>query len=430
VLACIPCSDENERRRKTTNITKRISTGLLGILVISVMLVGNVGATSCFLNLPPTPVTMEVSDGIFSYFTTSLSDVPAGYDVNNGTYLGWCIDRETVIPRSPATHEVMLYSSCDPPEDLEGYQWDMVNYILNHKQGEMMDIQEAIWYFIDLSGPYTPTTPTAQDIVDDALANGEGFIPGPCEAIAVICYTRETQMTIIELRICNTKQFTASGAFDGFTAPEISPDGLGSAVYELHSGPRIWWQVTYHFENSEAFLGNEYDGEGHYFILWDKWGGNLMALPSPPEAFDPETNTVTLENGDIFKIDHDEYKDYVGEGIQLTDCSGGNAWITLHTGDQQEQTNPGKGKGTRKDGKSYDADIRWEIGWLDPDEARELVVYIAPGKNPGRKLQFSSPGTYCINTGPRVRVYGDSNYENFLYAVDRTNQLCVIVEEA
>ena len=72
-------------------------------------------------------------------------------------------------------------------------------------------------------------------------------------------------------------------------------------------------------------------------------------------------------------------------------------------------------------------DIRWEIGWLGPDQAAWLKIYIAPGKNPGRKLQFSSTGCYCINTGPRVRVYGDSGYEDFLYAIDKTVQLCVNV---
>ena len=58
----------------------------------------------------------------------------------------------------------------------------------------------------------------------------------------------------------------------------------------------------------------------------------------------------------------------------------------------------------------------------------QLVIYIAPGKNPGHKLQFSSPGRYCINTGPRVRVYSDSGYEDFLYAIDKTVQLSVHVE--
>jgi hypothetical protein len=418
-------------------ITRSISMALLCIVAVSVTFAAAVDAPGCLLNLPPTPVTMEVSDGIVSYFITNLSDVPAGYDVTNATYPGWCVDRSVVIPRSPATHVVMLYPSCDPPGDLAGYPWDKVNYILNHKQGEMMDIQEAIWYFVDLGGPYTPTRPIAQDIVDDAEANGAGFVPGPCETIAVICYTRVTQMTIIELRKCNVKQFTASGAFDGFTPPEICPAGLSSIVFELHSGPRIWWEVTYHFENSEAFLNDEYNGEGHYFILWDKWGANLMALDSPPAAFDEAENIVTLANDEEFSISprldvtEDGYKGYIHPSLDISDlATQGNAYITNHIGDQQQGTNPGKGRGSHpKDGQSYDADIRWEIGWLEPGDSAELTIYVAPGKNPGHKLQFSSADYYWINTGPRVRAYGDAGYEDFLYAIERTVQLCVDVED-
>ncbi len=279
---------------------------LLSILATSLVLAVPVKANGCDVNLPTDPVTMMVYDGTLSYFDTVLSDVPGGYDVTNGSYLGWCVDRRYDIPRGPTSHEVMLYASCDPeslPEDIKDEDWDMVNYILNHKQGTMMDIQEAIWYFINMVNGYAVSTPEAQAMVDDALANGEGFVPGPCEIMAIILYPEEdTQITLIELQKCNVKQFTDSGAFDGFTVPEISSDGLGSVVSELHSGPRIWWQVTYHFENTEAFLGDQYDGEGHYFILWDKWRGNLMALDSPPEAFDEVENIVTLANGEEFSI--------------------------------------------------------------------------------------------------------------------------------
>ncbi|UCH32048.1 MAG: hypothetical protein JSV05_01240 [Candidatus Bathyarchaeota archaeon] len=420
---------------------KKAEILLLGILAVTLVFGAPAKADSSMINLPPDLVTMMVYDGTFSYFDTHLSNVPGGYDVTNGSYLGWCVDRRYTIPRGPTTHEVMLYSSLDPdslPEDIKFEEWDMINYILNHKQGSMMDIQEAIWYFINMVNGYGVSTPEAQAMVDDALANGAGFMPNPCEIVAIICYPEgETQITIIEFRRCNLKQFTDSGAFDGFTAPMISVDGLGSMVYELHSGPRIWWQVTYHFENSEAFLGeDEYDGEGHYFILWDKWGGNLMALDSQPVAFDSETNMVTLENGEEFNINprlgvtQDGYKGYIHPSLDISDlASQGNAYISGHIGDQQQGTNPGRGRGSHpRDGKSYDADIRWEIGWLAPGESAELVIYVAPGKNPGHKLQFSSPGIYWINTGPRVRVYGDSSYETFLYAIDKTVQLYVDVE--
>lgn len=411
----------------------KLKTMAIGVLMISIFLVGSAKATDCMLNLPPDPVTMAVYDGTISYFDTVLSDVPSGYDVTNGTYIGWCIDIRYDIPRN-TTFSVMLYSSCDPPAGLVGERWDMINYILNHKQGEMMDIQHAIWYFMkypdgtpeaEWRPGYTPT-PAAQAIVDDAMANGAGFVPGPGEVVAVICYPDEpTQISIIELRKWAPKQFTASGAFDGFTAPEIS--GLKSTVFELHSGPRIWWEITYYFKN---------EGDGNYFILWDKWGGNLMALDSPPVAFNETTNVVTLDNGEEFSIDprldvtEDGYKGYIHPYLNISDLANpGKAYITGHIGDQQQGTNPGKGKGSHpKGGTSYDADIRWEIGWLDTDEEAWLKIYIAPGKNPGGKLQFSSSGCYCINTGPRVRVYGDSDYEDFLYAIDETVRLCVHVE--
>ena len=413
------------------NFEKKLSIALVSVLAISVILVGSARATDCWVSLPPNPVTMTVSDGTDSYFITVLSNVPSGYDVTNSTYLGWCVDRRYTIPRDPTSHEVMLYSSCDPdslPEDIKYEDWDMVNYILNHKNGTMTDIQDAIWYFINMVDSYTPSTSAGWAMVNDALANGAGFVPGPCEVIAVICYPEEeTQITIIELRKCYTKQFTASGAFDGFTVPEISTDGRSSVVFELHSGPRIWWEVTYYFKN---------EGEGNYFILWDKWGGNLMALDSPPVAFDSDTNVVTLENNETFSINprlgatEDGYKGYIHPYLNISDlASQGSAFITGHIGDQQQGTNPGRGIGSHpKGGKSYDADVRWEIGWLDEGEDAWLKIYIAPGKNPGGKLQFSSPDCYCINTGPRVRAYADSGYEDFLYAIDETVQLCVHVE--
>jgi hypothetical protein len=228
------------------------------------------------------------------------------------------------------------------------------------------------------------------------------------------------------------KTFTDSGAFGGFTAPEIYDEGLVSYVYETHSGPRIWWEITYYIENE--------DTEPQYFILWDKWGGNLMALNAKPTAFVESTNTVTLSNGHSFVVDPNGYKAEIGSGFVITTTAGadeavtthGTAYITLHTGDKQEGTNPGKGKGTTKDGKSYDTDIRWEIGLLNPGESATLKIYVAPGKNPGGQLQFSSPGCLYINTGPRARVYEDETYHNrgFLYSIEDTNKLKVCVDTA
>jgi hypothetical protein len=130
---------------------------------------------------------MEVFNGTETFFATHLSNIPSGYNVANGTYPSWCVDRTVPMALSPAIHEIVLYSSTNPPGKLASQRWDMVNYILNHKQGEMADIQQAIWYFINMVGNYSPSSTTAMTIINDALANGNGFVPQIGEIIAIIC---------------------------------------------------------------------------------------------------------------------------------------------------------------------------------------------------------------------------------------------------
>jgi hypothetical protein len=190
-----------------TKAKRNLMVGFAMLMVFSLILVSYVAATAGGLNLPSTPVILEVSfPGTESYFNTTLSDVPSGYDVTNGTYLGWCVDTSAIMAPSPATHEVTLYSSINPPGTLTTEKWDMVNYILNHKQGTAYDIQQAIWYFIDIDGNYTPTGTVAWTMVNDALANGTGFVAAPDQITAVICFPEtvlpespSVQISIIEV---------------------------------------------------------------------------------------------------------------------------------------------------------------------------------------------------------------------------------------
>jgi hypothetical protein len=176
------------------------------LMVMSIMLVVGLGPQNAWaqpvLNLPTGPVTLVVYDGApISYFSTVLSNVPAGYDVTNGTYPGWCIE-EPIFITEGVEHTVTLYSSYDPslPAHLQDPDWDMVNYLLNHKQGDSYDIQNATWYFVN--GGNMPTSLAGQAMVNDALANGEGFIPVGSQVIAVICDTgidEHDQRSIIEV---------------------------------------------------------------------------------------------------------------------------------------------------------------------------------------------------------------------------------------
>jgi len=186
---------------------KNLSLVCVILVAVSLVMVSHIAvAADGGLNLPSTLVRIEVSDDTESYFVTVLSDVPAGYDVENGTYAGWCVDRTADMLRSPAVHTVRLYSSIEPPGTLAAEKWDMVNYVLNHKQGSAEDIQQAIWYFINLVGNYTPTSGVAWAIINDAIANGNGFIPGYGQTIAVICFPvvilpqpTDVQINIIEI---------------------------------------------------------------------------------------------------------------------------------------------------------------------------------------------------------------------------------------
>ena len=146
-----------------------------------------------------TPVWAHTETG--AAFGLELSGVPAGYAISDGVYDGWCVDEDIPLFFF-VTYEVDIYSSYDPalPPALQDDDWDMVNYVLNHKHPMAGDysIQEAISYFVGTE--VAPFTVWAQLMVADALANGEGFFPSSGEIIAVILDAGPgIQPTIIEV---------------------------------------------------------------------------------------------------------------------------------------------------------------------------------------------------------------------------------------
>ena len=177
---------------------KKIAIMFVSVLMISGIFAATVSA-AVWPNLPTTTVQLTAVDGTNSYFVITLSGVPAGFDVSNGNYPGWCIDRSTTMIRS-VPHDVILYSSLSAPSAVSGFDWDAINYILNNKQGTMEDVQDAIWYFTgDIE--YGDLSSAAQAIVDDAMTAGE-FDPTEGMILAVICLPQEdpeAQNTIIEI---------------------------------------------------------------------------------------------------------------------------------------------------------------------------------------------------------------------------------------
>ncbi len=199
-------------------MNSKLTAPIISICIMLVLiLIAQVNAVTPNVNLPFTAVTIEVFSGYGSFFDMVLRNVPAGYDVSNRAYRGWCVDRRNNISFSPNTHQVNLYSSLYPPPGLGDQEWNMVNYILNHKQGAAADIQQAIWYFINLNDGYTPTRTTAKAIVNDTLANGANFVPQVGQVLAIVCYTMDTnsQITIIELHLSEGPRLPGDVNYDG-----------------------------------------------------------------------------------------------------------------------------------------------------------------------------------------------------------------------
>jgi len=181
-------------------------------------------------NLPLTQVQLTAEDGTTSYFISTLNGVPAGFNVTNAAYLGWCVDRSIIMSRS-VPHNVSLYSSLTPPVKVSSINWIAINYILNHKQGNMMDIQEAIWHFTDA---FSPISATAQLMVDDANAN-QSFDPSTGAVLAVICLPQNdvhAQRSIIECTHSVEVYNGESGNYSGTSSHETdsSMEGYVTAI--------------------------------------------------------------------------------------------------------------------------------------------------------------------------------------------------------
>jgi hypothetical protein len=210
--ALITTCNKVSLRRKNLK-TKKLVIAVLSFLLLSGILITAVTAKT-WPSLPNKAVTLEITNltpWTFP-FVIALSGVPGGFDVSDGLYTGWCVDVTHFIERG-VEYQVNLYSSLSPPAEVSSVQWDMINYILNHKDaGTGDDIQDALWYFINGGAYFTSwgkphtTSATTEAIVADAIANGAGYTPGTGDTVAIICLPTGTpeeraQMLVIELTI-------------------------------------------------------------------------------------------------------------------------------------------------------------------------------------------------------------------------------------
>ncbi|MCB1220618.1 MAG: hypothetical protein H7A35_03515 [Planctomycetales bacterium] len=163
--------------------------------------------------------------GTMSYWNMRFFDpvtLPPGSFFQGGIeyWAGWCVDKNhTMYPNHD--YEVTLYSTYDQnlPAFAQNDNWDLVNYMVNARRNNGTGIwdqnwnsnaikdqfQAACWKFSDGLDPAPGSL--AEAFVNDAIANGEDFIPGPGEFYAILLYPDTStnnnqvraQMNIIEV---------------------------------------------------------------------------------------------------------------------------------------------------------------------------------------------------------------------------------------
>jgi len=183
----------------------------LPLAVVFALVAVTVALAAGLLNLPTGPVSVSHGDwnqGVLGgTIDITLSGIGAGYDITNGTYVGWCTEDNF---QDDFDGTVTLYDSTDPalPAIIAG-PWDKVNYLLNHKNGTKEEVQAAIWLLTGGNSYTFPVTAAAQAMYNAAVANGAGFVPAPGQIVAVIVFTdgfgpTGYQETMIEVTVPST----------------------------------------------------------------------------------------------------------------------------------------------------------------------------------------------------------------------------------
>jgi uncharacterized repeat protein (TIGR02543 family) len=355
------------------------------------------------IHLPSSQVTMKVfTNSSISYFRTQLLNVPAGYEVTNRFYTGWCSDYAHYIYTN-TPYQTNLYSSYNTSLPSRDYHqnWSKVNYILNHKQGtNWHQVQWAILYMLDFGNLGLNATGWA--MVNAAAQYGGSYVPHCGDIIVIIADPgANVQRQIFELTV---PSYTLSITTDGSGSVSKNPDQTAysySQIVTLTATPTTGWSFSYwsgnasgsnpvttvtmngnravtaHFTQNEYTLSTSVVGSGsvgknpsqatyHYGDVvqvtatanpgwtFNSWSGNLSG------SLNPASITVTGNMGVTATFTQNEYTlstSVIGSGsvgknpsqatyhygdvVQLTANANPGWTFSSWSGDLSGSTNPG-----------------------------------------------------------------------------------------
>ena len=296
------------------------------------------------VHLPTSQVTMKVFTTTTSYFRTLLSNVPAGYEVSNGNYTGWCSDSaHTINLNTP--YQVTLYSSYNTslPTHLYHQNWSKVNYILNHKIGsDWHQVEYAILYILNFGNQGLNTNGWA--MVNAAITYGGSYVPDGGDIIAIIADAGVTvQRTIFELIV---PTYTLSVSITGQGTVTKDPDEA-SYTYgenvELTANPSLGWSfsqwsgdlsgssnpatiaMTGNKTVTATFTQNVYTLT---ITVNPAAGGSVVADPGPPYHYG-DVVTLTASASPGYTFDHWS-GDASGSSTVTTVTMDGDKSVTAH----------------------------------------------------------------------------------------------------
>jgi hypothetical protein len=255
--------------------TQKTLIAFIGLLLISAGLAGAYTSISG-IKLPDTPVTLNVVDGTASYWVTTLSNVPSGFDVTNGQYLGWCVDTSITMVRG-TDHTVTLYDSYDPalPAPFHNPNWDKANWILNNENSFTISaIQSAIWYVLG-EVPWDQMGTGAHTLVASANVSGVGFHPQAGQVIAIVA-------------VPGSNENDCQGSIICIPLPEVCCRWTGGGTIGTDRNPRVTHGFELHCDVTHTPNNLEVNWGGNHFHLTTltqaTCSDDPTISPNPPNA--------------------------------------------------------------------------------------------------------------------------------------------------
>ncbi|MDR3559155.1 MAG: hypothetical protein P4L62_00485 [Candidatus Pacebacteria bacterium] len=163
------------------------------------------------------------------------TDSSGPFDIKDrAIYLGWCAARSLQIEKNTPISGVRLFSSDDPtaiPSWDRRVNWNVINYILNHKSGATPDeIQARVWALTDPTFPQSKLDKKSRVFLVRAERDGKNFHPVPGEKVAILCDTGfHRQLIFFELTIPRPV--------------ELSPPAIAAPLPAVPVSYVAWWPV-------------------------------------------------------------------------------------------------------------------------------------------------------------------------------------------